>query len=124
MFRCYDYDADVHFLLRLPSLQSTNIRGEATGLSRQNPIATLLVTALLVQPGAMSAQIAPEAVDLEIVGQIREEGFECSEIEALARHLTEVIGPRLTGSPGMMKANEWTVQMFEQFGLKNAVVEP
>ena len=27
-------------------------------LPRQNPIATLLITALLVQPGAMSAQIA------------------------------------------------------------------
>jgi carboxypeptidase Q len=93
-------------------------------LPRQNPIATLLITALLVQPGAMSAQIAQEAVDLEVVQQIREEGPERSEIEALARHLTEVIGPRLTGSPGMMKANEWTVQMFEQFGLENAVVEP
>lgn len=44
----------------------------------------------------MSAQIAPEAVDFEIVGQIREEDFERSEIEALARHFTEVIGPCLT----------------------------
>lgn len=96
MFRCRDPDADVHFLLPLPSLQSTNIRGQVTGLSRQNQIATRLVTALLVQPGAMSAQIAPEAVDFEIVGQIREEDFERSEIEALARHFTEVIGPCLT----------------------------
>lgn len=91
---------------------------------RQSPIPTLLLAVLLVQPASAAAQIAREAVDLAVVQQIREEGFERSQIEAMARHLTEVIGPRLTGSPGMKKANEWTVQMFEEFGLVNTVVEP
>jgi hypothetical protein len=93
-------------------------------LSRQNSVAILFITALVAQPGTASAQIAQEAVDLEVVQHIREEGFERSQIEALARYLTEVIGPRLTGSPGMKKANEWTVEMFEEFGLENSVVEP
>ena len=93
-------------------------------LPRQHPIVTLVISLLLVQPTATSAQIAREAVDLEVVRQIREEGFERSQIEAMARHLTEVIGPRLTGSPGMKKANEWTVRMFEEFGLENVVIEP
>ncbi|MEE2898033.1 MAG: M20/M25/M40 family metallo-hydrolase [Gemmatimonadota bacterium] len=92
-------------------------------LRRQNPLATFLIAGLLIQPVAVSAQIAREAVDLEIVSQIREEGLERSQVESMARHLTEVIGPRLTGSPGMKQANDWTVQMFAEFGLENAVVE-
>ena len=93
-------------------------------LRRQNPIATLVISAFLAQPATASAQVAQEAVDLDVVRQIREEGLERSQIEALARHLTEVIGPRLTGSPGMRKANEWTVQKFRDFGLENVTVEP
>jgi hypothetical protein len=84
----------------------------------------LLVLAGLFLPQTASAQIAQEAVDLSVVQQIREEGFERSQIEAMARHLTEVIGPRLTGSPGMMAANEWTVEQFESWGLANAMIEP
>jgi hypothetical protein len=74
-------------------------------------------------PDTAVAQVAQEAVDLAVVQQIREEGFERSEIEALARHLTEVIGPRLTGSPGMRAANEWTQSTFEEWGLSNVMLE-
>ena len=76
----------------------------------------------LATPSA--AQVAQEAVDLGVVSQIREEGFERSQIEEMARHLTEVIGPRLTGSPGMAAANAWTNEIFRGWGLANAVVEP
>jgi hypothetical protein len=55
-----------------------------------------------------SAQVAQESVDLAVVQQIREEGLERSQIPDLARYLTEVIGPRLTGSPAMRQANNWT----------------
>jgi hypothetical protein len=68
--------------------------------------------------------MAQEAVDVGLVNQIREEGLERSQISALAHHLTEVIGPRLTGSPGMMKANEWTADMFREWGLDNVTIEP
>jgi hypothetical protein len=50
--------------------------------------------------------------------------MERSQIEPLARYLTEVIGPRLTGSPGMKKANKWTAQTFEEWGLANVETEP
>jgi hypothetical protein len=75
-------------------------------------------------PSAGLAQVAQEAVDLEVVSRIREEGFERSQVEAMARQLTEVIGPRLTGSPGMTRANEWTAQIFREWGLENVVVDP
>ena len=82
------------------------------------------VLALLTAPAVANAQIAQEAVDLHVIQQIREEGLERSQLPELARHLVEVIGPRLTGSPGMMKANEWTARKFREWGLSNVMVEP
>mgnify|MGYP001596492936 CR=1 FL=1 len=70
------------------------------------------------------AQVAQEAVDLSVVQRIREEGLERSHIEELARWLTEVNGPRLTGSPGMKRAGEWTAQQMRAWGLTNVQIEP
>jgi carboxypeptidase Q len=40
-----------------------------------------------------------------------------SEVMANEEYLTTFIGPRLTGSPGMQKASEWTLAMFQKYGL-------
>ncbi|MDH5549031.1 MAG: peptidase, partial [Gemmatimonadota bacterium] len=82
------------------------------------------IAAVTVVPTALPAQVAQESVDLAVVQRIREEGLERSQLPALARHLTEVIGPRLTGSPQMKQANEWTAQMFREWGLTGVTVEP
>jgi hypothetical protein len=79
---------------------------------------------LLVCAAEATAQIAQETVDLAVVNEIRTEGLERSQIEQLARHLTDVIGPRLTGSPGMRKANEWTADMLRSWGLEDVQIEP
>ena len=39
-------------------------------------------------------------------------------------YLTDVVGPRLTGSPNMVHANQWTRETLESWGLENAAVEP
>ena len=78
-------------------------------------IASVFALGALLAPAPTAAQVAQEAVDLDVVAQIREEGLERSQIEALARHLTEVIGARLTGSPGMAEANAWTVEKFNEW---------
>jgi hypothetical protein len=70
------------------------------------------------------AQVAQEKVDLDVVRRIREEGLQRSQIPELAGHLTEVIGPRLTGSPAMKRANDWTAEKLTAWGLTNVVVEP
>ena len=80
--------------------------------------------ALLIVPAALSAQIVSERVDLTVYKRIRDEGLNHSRIDTLARYLTDVIGPRLTGSPGMRRANEWTAQQLRQWGLTNVQVEP
>ena len=61
---------------------------------------------------------------LEMIGRIRYEGFHNSKIMEIATGLMEEIGPRLTGSPNMKKANDWTRQELEGFGLVNAKLEP
>ena len=38
-------------------------------------------------------------------------------------YLTDVIGPRLTGSPGLKRANEWTCQTLTSWGLSNGHLE-
>ena len=70
-----------------------------------------------------TAQIIQEKVDLGVVHRIREEGLTRSRIPLFADHLTNVIGPRLTGSTGMRRANEWTAQQFKEWGLANVAIE-
>ena len=83
--------------------------------------ATLVLTIPVSQA---SGQIAQEKVDLGVIARIRQEGLERSQIPALAHHLTDVIGPRLTGSPGMKAANEWTATTLKSWGLTGVEVEP
>jgi carboxypeptidase Q len=61
---------------------------------------------------------------LDMIGRIRYEGFHNSKIMEIATGLMEEIGPRLTGSPNVKKANDWTRQKLEDFGLVNAKLDP
>jgi hypothetical protein len=51
---------------------------------------------------------AEEHVDLEMVTQIRQEEFKNSQVMETASELMDRIGPRLTGSPQVKNANDWT----------------
>jgi carboxypeptidase Q len=66
---------------------------------------------------------AQEKVDLETITRIRYEGFRDSKIMDLASGLMDGIGERLTGSPNMHRANEWTRDQLTAFGLVNAHLE-
>src|SRR5260370_186367 len=66
---------------------------------------------------------AEEPVDLAMFNRIREEGFPRSQVMDTAFHLTDVLGPRLTGSPELKAANDWTRQQFASWGLVNAHLE-
>jgi carboxypeptidase Q len=58
-----------------------------------------------------------EKIDLETVSRIRYEGFRDSKVMELATGLMDSIGQRLTGSPNMKRANEWTRDQLTSFGL-------
>ena len=64
-----------------------------------------------------------EAVDLEVVTRIRDEGFHRSQALATAAYLTDRIGSRLTGTPELKEANEWTRRQLAGWGLTNAHLE-
>ena len=70
----------------------------------------------------LSAQT--EKVDLEMVYRIKQEGQQRSQIQELAFWLTDYIGPRLTGSTGNTRANEWAKTKMEEFGFQNVIIEP
>ncbi|MFB1000056.1 MAG: hypothetical protein QMC13_07490, partial [Colwellia sp.] len=62
--------------------------------------------------------------DLDKANKIRAEGFYNSEIMHTLEQLTDQIGPRLSGSPQMKKANDCTLEKLKGWGLKNAYLDP
>src|SRR5262249_22533651 len=80
-----------------------------------------LATALILVPLTIWSQ---EKVDLEMVTKIRYEGFRNSKVEETASGLMDAIGPRLTGSPNMKRANEWTRDRLASYSFINAHLEP
>ncbi|WP_192822271.1 M20/M25/M40 family metallo-hydrolase [Rufibacter sp. LB8] len=81
----------------------------------------LLGAAFLAVPSF--AQTA-EPLDAAVVEKIRQEGLNNSKVMELAFYLTDVNGPRLSGSTGLAKANQWTKEKLASFGLVNATIEP
>lgn len=79
-----------------------------------------------LKPAAAATNAAAETkkeAPKDPIARIRDEGMNRSEAMATLTHLTEVIGPRLTGSPALKRANEWTRERLESWGLQ-ARVEP
>jgi hypothetical protein len=64
-----------------------------------------------------------EKIDLDAYMRIREEGMQHGRVMQFASALVDGIGPRLTGSPNMAKANEWTKETLTKIGLENAHLE-
>jgi len=75
------------------------------------------------KPSYELPQPAVENLDLNMYQKIREEGLEHSHVMEYASALTDGIGPRLTGSPNLKKANEWTRDQFTAMGCTNAHLE-
>lgn len=67
---------------------------------------------------------AQNSPDPAMMARIREEGTKNSKVMDIAFHLTDVSGPRLTGSPGFMRAANWAKDELTKMGLVNANVEP
>lgn len=58
------------------------------------------------------------------VDKIRDEGMNRSQAMATMKYLSDVIGARLTNSPSQRRANKWTKEQLEKWGIKNAIVDP
>ena len=66
---------------------------------------------------------AQSAVDTAGVGALIDQAMGRSEVMQNLQHLADVIGPRLSGSPAMRRANDWTAERFRSYGL-TAALEP
>jgi carboxypeptidase Q len=83
----------------------------------------LLFSCLLIA-GISGSVFAQEPVDQAAVQKIREEGLNHSKVMETAFYLTDVAGPRLAGSPGLKRAQNWAVDQLKSWGLANAKLEP
>src|SRR5579885_2360605 len=70
-------------------------------------------------------QIQPqrENIDYDMYQSIRQEAIEHSHVMEYASGLMDGIGPRLTGSPNLKRANEWTRDQLTAMGCSNAHLE-
>jgi carboxypeptidase Q len=84
---------------------------------------TRLVCSLVVILSFVPAVWSQEKVDLEAISRIRYDGFHNSKVMEYATGLMDSIGERLTGSPNMKRANEWTRDQLTTAGLSNAHLE-
>jgi len=75
------------------------------------------------KPSYELPQPARENLDYNMYQQIRDEGLGHSHIMEYASGLMDGIGPRLTGSPNVKHANEWTRDQFTAMGCSNAHLE-
>jgi len=82
---------------------------------------------LLLAMGVLHAAASPAsdandyaAADAQILQEIHEHSEAMENLE----HLSDSIGARLTGSPQLKQANEWTAEMFRKYGLTDVHLEP
>jgi len=83
-----------------------------------------LLFSWLIIAGIAGTALAQEPVDQAMVQKIREEGLNHSKVMETAFYLTDVAGPRLAGSPGLKRAQDWAVNQLKTWGLQNATREP
>src|SRR5688500_5020965 len=84
---------------------------------------SLFITTGLVA-GALASSGYAQQPATDPLARIRDEGLNRSRVMETAQYLTDVIGPRLTTSPGCARANEWTRDQLASWGAQNATLEP
>ena len=78
-------------------------------------VAAFLFTGALATPWAQQS----ERVDLDAIYRIKDEGLQRSQVMDTAWFLTDVHGPRLTNSPTLRAAADWTTKRLAEWGLSN-----
>src|SRR3982751_1600160 len=81
------------------------------------------IRALAITALAASSVLAQERIDTDAISRIRDEGFNRSKVMETASWLTDVYGPRLTGSPPARPAGGWAVKTMQSWGISNPRLE-
>src|SRR5471032_539930 len=78
-----------------------------------------ILVMLLAVSAATFVVAQSDKLDYAMLGRIRDEGLNRSQVMEHVSWLSDVYGPRLTGSPGIQQASEWTMKKFSEWGLTN-----
>ena len=81
---------------------------------KRGVLAALAITVAVASIGAQT-----EKIDYATVGKIRDEGLTRSQVMDHLWWLTDVYGPRVTGSPAIAAASDWAMKTFRDWGLAN-----
>ena len=83
-----------------------------------------LLVSMVAAFAGLAAVGAQERVDQDMFWKIRQEGTQNSQILQTLHVLTDVYGPRLTGSPNAKAAGEWAIERMHAWGMRNGRLEP
>ena len=86
--------------------------------SRRSLALTAVLAVLLALPLAAEWPVA-EKIDLDAMYRIKDEGLQHSHVMEIESYLTDVYGPRLTGSPNIKEAGDWARKTMLDWGLSN-----
>jgi carboxypeptidase Q len=81
------------------------------------------LTASLLGLLAAAPALPQERLDEQAIARLKVEGFQHSQVMETLSYLTDVYGPRLTGSPGLKAASDWTVGKLRTWGLDDPRLE-
>ena len=84
---------------------------------------TKLAWAILSLAPLLAQGLAQERVDLSVVNRIRTEAFDNSKVMDHLAYMTDMYGPRLTGSPEFKQAADWALKRLQEYGLANGHLE-
>jgi hypothetical protein len=85
--------------------------------------ALVALAVLAPLPIATTEAAAQEPIDRAMIARIRDEAQQRSRALESYRTLTDVIGPRLSGTPGYKRAVDWTRGKLGEWGMSNVAVE-
>jgi len=80
---------------------------------------TALIASSFSGQFAFAATVNEEKIDLDLITKLRDEAMNRSKAQEIMGVLTDEIGPRLTGSPALRKAGDWTRSKMSEWGLQN-----
>jgi carboxypeptidase Q len=86
-------------------------------------LALIALMTLLVGLPLAAQWPASEKLDLDAIYKIKEEGLQRSKVMEIESYLTDVYGPRLTGSPNIREAGDWAMKTMKEWGLMNVHAE-
>jgi carboxypeptidase Q len=84
----------------------------------------LFSTSAIIITLSIFTAAAVEPANQEVIARIKTEGFQHSQVMETLSWLSDVYGPRLSGSDNLRKAGEWARDQMTRWGLTNAALEP